>query len=197
MNKLSYGLLSLLSVERLSGYDLTQKIKLFWHTNHSAVYPILSVLEERGLVEFSAVPQKGKPDKKIYETTPSGMEELKKWVSGDLGKSVKKDELTLKMFCLENLDRESVFTFLDNIEKRANGRIERLSSFLNDYRSVYMENGELFSTNKCGSIFIVRKGIEEAKIELQWCSWIREMKMMEDRGEKISREMLFDNSLRE
>ena len=80
MTTLGYALLGLLAREQLSGYDLAQKLKMpvgfFWTARHSQIYPELARLEREGLVTFHEVPQRGKPDKKIYSLTEAGREEV-------------------------------------------------------------------------------------------------------------------------
>jgi len=85
INKLSYGLLGLLSTQPMTGYDLTQKINSFWRSTHSAIYPLLSELEENGYVEYRFEKKNGKPDKKIYNLTETGKRLLHDWFMADAG----------------------------------------------------------------------------------------------------------------
>src|SRR3712207_9483471 len=84
---LGYAILGLLSREELSGYDLMSRMKarvgFFWEARHSQIYPELARLEEQGLVTYRVVEQRGRPDKKVYEITPEGIEVLKGWVTED------------------------------------------------------------------------------------------------------------------
>jgi len=76
----------------MTGYELTSKINRFWRSTHSAIYPLLSELEENKYVEFILKKQDGKPDKKIYNLTVQGMEFLNKWFISETSAPVVKDE---------------------------------------------------------------------------------------------------------
>ncbi len=186
MNKLSYGLLSLLAVETLTGYELTQKINQFWHTNHSAVYPLLSELETRGSVSFKLIEQNGKPDKKIFAITDQGMLELKKWVVADLRPALKKDEMALKLFCMESLDSATIDILLKKIETRCSKKINQRRESLENLKNKLDGKLDSFNSPKIGSFLLIQKSLSEAKIELAWCKWIRELN---DKGENVN---LFD-----
>jgi DNA-binding PadR family transcriptional regulator len=48
------------------------------------VYQTLGRLERAGLVRSATVTQGSRPDKRVYELTPAGPEELQRWVDGPL-----------------------------------------------------------------------------------------------------------------
>jgi DNA-binding PadR family transcriptional regulator len=78
-------LLALLGKEPAHGYELTQAIQsLFgevWPAvNIGQVYSTLGRLERAGLVGSVAVVQSSRPDKKVFELTAKGREELRQWV---------------------------------------------------------------------------------------------------------------------
>lgn len=173
MNKLSYGILSLLSVESQSGYELTQKMKIFWHTNHSAIYTLLSELENKNYVSYELQPQEGKPDKKIYSLAATGFGELKQWISRDLPFALRKDELVFKLFCMEVLEDELLFELLDQVEKRSQEKIVRMRASLVQLQSSYGEGPYTPDSKRIGSFFLLQKGLYEAQLELAWSQNIR------------------------
>jgi PadR family transcriptional regulator AphA len=60
-----------------SGYDLKKQFESsfahFFAAGYGSIYPALSSLAEKGLVTCEQIPQEGKPDRKVYEITDSGM----------------------------------------------------------------------------------------------------------------------------
>jgi len=78
-------LLALLATEPAHGYELKYGIEsLFggvWPAvNIGQVYSTLGRLERAGLVRSVAVAQSSRPDKKVFELTPLGRDELARWV---------------------------------------------------------------------------------------------------------------------
>jgi len=118
MNKLSYGLLSLLSTEPMSGYDLTAKLNKFWRSTHSAIYPLLSELEKLGHIELTLEKQSGKPDKKIYTLTVQGKAFLRDWFISETSSAVVRDEMNLKIYCIHCMDTEAAENLLNELETR-------------------------------------------------------------------------------
>jgi DNA-binding PadR family transcriptional regulator len=130
MNKLSYGLLSLLSTQSLTGYDLTQSINKFWRSTHSAIYPLLSELEEKGYVQYTLMQQNGKPDKKIYSLTDQGMRLLHEWFIDETSEKVVRDEMSLKIYCMKLMDPDDVENLLNKIEANYKKKVEEYKNYL-------------------------------------------------------------------
>src|SRR4028119_1931273 len=111
MTTLGFAILGLLARESLSGYDLTQRMKgrvgFFWGAGHSQIYPELARLEEGGFVAHNVVEQRERPDKKVFEITPAGLDALKKWAVEPPPRKPTKDELTLKAYSVWLVDGEA------------------------------------------------------------------------------------------
>lgn len=64
-----------------SGYDLKKQFESsfahFFAAGYGSIYPALSSLADRGLVECEEVAQEGKPDRKVYGITDEGREFLR------------------------------------------------------------------------------------------------------------------------
>jgi DNA-binding PadR family transcriptional regulator len=78
-------LLALLQKEPAHGYELKLAIdsmfgELWPAVNIGQIYQTLGRLERAGLVGSATVTQESRPDKKVYELTPGGREELQRWV---------------------------------------------------------------------------------------------------------------------
>ncbi len=125
LNDLDYSVLAILLDRELSGYDVTQRLKQFRNTSHSRIYPSLAKLESASFVTFRDVPQDGKPDKKLYKLTDTGVEILRDWIANDDNMKPPKvsDEEMMRLLCLRLLDKE---TSLRRLEYRAS-MIEKCS----------------------------------------------------------------------
>ena len=82
-------LLGLLYKEPSHGYELKQAIQsmfgeLWPEVNIGQIYQTLGRLERVGLVRSATVAQDSRPDKRVYELTSAGREELQRWVDDPL-----------------------------------------------------------------------------------------------------------------
>jgi len=127
---LKYVLLGFLNYRNASGYDLKQLMDVstsnFWHAKQSQIYTTLKKLEEDGMVASHIEPQESRPNRKVYEITETGRDDLKNWLSQPLMEiESRKEKLLLKLFFSAQLDPEKILTQLrlqktlhkDNLEK--------------------------------------------------------------------------------
>src|SRR3712207_6280497 len=118
---LGYAILRLLSREELSGYYLSSRMRTrvgyFWEARHSQIYPELARLEAAGMVSHELVEQEGRPDKKVYEIMPAGLEALKSWVVAPLEPRGARDELVLKAYSLWLAEREEAIALFREHER--------------------------------------------------------------------------------
>jgi len=78
---LELAILGFLSEHPRSGYDLKTRcfddqIRPFWTADQAQIYRTLERMREGRLVAFTRRRQSGKPDRKVYEITPSGLDTL-------------------------------------------------------------------------------------------------------------------------
>jgi PadR family transcriptional regulator AphA len=176
MNTLSFGLLSLLTINNYTGYDLMLKIQLFWQANHSQIYPLLASLEKGGLVQFEEVAQSDKPDKKIYSITEKGRNEVKLWIAQPTAEPVLRDELMLKAYCISIVEADTIQTLF---KEREFCYLENLTKYkihfeaLNQGISEGNEKLDIHST-KFGLYIILKKKIMNIENNLEWCRWVME-----------------------
>lgn len=82
--------------EPASGYDLKEKfeqsVRHFWFAELSQIYPALKKLEERGLLSSRPVPSSRGPERRVFETTGAGSEELERWLTSE--PLIPKDRIT-------------------------------------------------------------------------------------------------------
>jgi DNA-binding PadR family transcriptional regulator len=180
MNKLSYGLLSLLSTEPMTGYDLTTKINRFWRSTHSAIYPLLSELEEKELIALTLVKQSGKPDKKIYNLTSQGKSALHQWFISDTDDAVVRDEMTLKLYCIKCMDADAAEKLLDELEEKYIKRIDHYKGSIEKLRLMASDTLKNSSSSLFGGYILTQRVLNEALLGLKWCHWVKKIYKLED-----------------
>jgi DNA-binding PadR family transcriptional regulator len=111
---LRYGLLDLLAAEPLSGYDLSQyfarSMGNVWPAQHSQIYPELAKLAAEGLITRTGEGPRGR---KVYQTTPEGIEALRTWLRDTDPDYQIRDEALLRIFCLWALPTDEALAHLD------------------------------------------------------------------------------------
>ncbi len=176
MTTLGYAILGLLSREELSGYDLMSRMKarvgFFWEARHSQIYPELARLEEQGLVTYRVVEQRGRPDKKVYEITPEGIEVLKGWVTEPPAPRAARDELVLKAYSLWLVELEGAIALFRDQERLHE---ERLLDY--ERRRAWMEEewtDDILRTDspRFASYAALRRGILYERGFVEWCRWV-------------------------
>lgn len=97
-----HALLALLSKEPAHGYELKRAVEaefgeLWPPVNVGQIYKTLGRLEAEGLVRSSSVAQADRPDKRVFELTAAGREELTAWVDRPSPGVRVKDEFFTKL----------------------------------------------------------------------------------------------------
>lgn len=101
---LRFGVLGLLRDHTMTGYDIYHYfgnvLSPMWFAQQSQVYRELGVLEKEGFVTSYIEPQTGKPDKRLYQITDSGVSALTSWVGTyDFSESLRhRDSFALRLF---------------------------------------------------------------------------------------------------
>lgn len=176
MRTLGYAVLGLLSREELSGYDLKRWMErplgYFWSARHSQIYPELARLEEDGYVTHRVVEQSGKPDKKVYSITPSGLEALKEWVVEAPSSRPVRDELTLKAYSVWLADEEEAARLFREEERLHEERLahyEELRTWMEMEHETEVRDP---ASSWFASYATLRRGIGYEKEYAEWCRWV-------------------------
>lgn len=175
MNTLSYGLLSLLSKNSRTGYELMQHIQPFWPAKHSQIYPLLAQLEQKGCVEFVHVPQSDKPDKKVYTLTDTGLKALQEWIGLPTDAPVTRDEFALKVYCIGLVSKSEALKML---VEREDFYIKKKEAYTQAYERLASQSGKPLEElemheNLFGNYVLLRKAIRKLDADLEWCEWMK------------------------
>lgn len=82
---LAHAILGMLHDQPMTGYDLKTRcfdrsIAHFWPADQAQIYRTLDKIRADGWAAFDVEPQEGRPDRKVYQLTKSGRDELRRWV---------------------------------------------------------------------------------------------------------------------
>ena len=82
---LKHAILGFLSFKPLSGYDLKKafdnSVRHFWPANQSQIYRTLTQMTKEGLLEKEVIERNERLDKKIYQVSDKGSDELHRWLA--------------------------------------------------------------------------------------------------------------------
>ena len=97
-----FPLLALLANGPAHGYELKQALEQQFGSvlpplNAGQIYTTLSRLQRDGLVDDDAVAQNGRPNKRVYELTEQGRQELDTWVKDATPATRLKDDFFIKL----------------------------------------------------------------------------------------------------
>jgi DNA-binding PadR family transcriptional regulator len=109
---LEHAILVSLSERAGSGVDLTRRfdrsIGFFWTATHQQIYRVLGRMESDGWVVSAAVAQPGRPDKRVYEVTDAGRDELRRWLGEPLLREAYRSDLAVKLRAASYGDRTAL-----------------------------------------------------------------------------------------
>jgi len=107
----TYVVLGLLAKRPGSGYDLAafadRSVRHFWPISRSQLYAELCRLEELGWASGTTVQQERYPNKRVFQTTPVGLEALRGWLDAEpRWRARMQEEVVLKAFLGAYMSRD-------------------------------------------------------------------------------------------
>lgn len=107
---LAHTILALLAKHPGSGYDITKHfeegLSCYWKATQQQVYRELGKLTKAGQVGFETFPQSGKPDKKLYQITELGWQELTRWYAEPTEPTAIRENLLVKVLIGHKMPRQ-------------------------------------------------------------------------------------------
>jgi len=98
---LEHAILVSLAEKASTGYDLARRfdksIGQFWTATHQQVYKVLARMEDAGWLQGTHVAQDGRPDKKVYDLTDAGRDELASWIARPVETESTRSDLAVKV----------------------------------------------------------------------------------------------------
>lgn len=163
------AILGFLRLQPASGYTLRQRFEgsvgSFWSVTQSQIYRELHALTAEGQVEAEREPGDGKPDRKVYRLTASGIEALETWLKSPTEPLQLRHQLLLKFVFAADVAPEVLDGVLAGYE-------EGLEATRAEYQA--RANSEaIFSLARSGREAQLWKlsidhGVEWVEMELRW-----------------------------
>jgi DNA-binding PadR family transcriptional regulator len=156
-----------------SGYDLAKAFDAtvadFWMSTPQQLYRELDRMEAEGLVTARVVEQKRRPNKRLFSLTEAGRTAVHAYTAEPLNKpAVIRDELLVKVQCLDAGDMEAVRTAIAERTEWATAKLaryERLRQRLLDGRS---EEAYFAEAERIGPYLTLLRGMAFERENLQW-----------------------------
>ena len=168
---LEHAILVSLSERPASGLDLAHRfdrsIGFFWSATHQQIYKVLARMEADGWVRSAALEQQGRPDKKVYEVTPSGSDELATWLAEPMPLEKFRSALAVRLRGASYGDRAAV---LETVREQLADHVARLDHYERLAARDFPEPGTL-SGQDLDIYLVLRGGIH---LERFWVDWLTE-----------------------
>lgn len=153
-----------------SGYDIKVFFgeNPFWHAELSQVYPALKRLEGLGFLSSCLVPSTTGPDRKVYQLTDAGREELRKMLQESPEIGVRKLPFLAQLYFMRELgDPQRTLLFLTQLRVLFADRLATLQQ--KETEMVSTDSWDYFKDETFFQYAILRSGIHTASSELAWC----------------------------
>lgn len=167
-NKTKYAVLGVLSLKPGSGYDIKKfcdnTISHFWNENFGHIYPVLSKLQEEGLIIQEE--EETQERRKNYRITEEGRKEFTEWLLQPVEIQPPRSELLLKLSFGSHMPKERVLEMLEEVAKRHKSNLQKYRELEESY------TGDDKARNHPEYAYWLaplRYGILASESTLKWC----------------------------
>lgn len=128
---LENAILGFLDRESMTGYDLKTRcfdaaVGHLWTADQAQVYRTLERLQKRGLARSRIVPQRGKPDRRVFHITTKGRAALASWLREDLELAPVRDPLLVRLSLTAGLPDREILGLLTSARSGYQSRLDAL-----------------------------------------------------------------------
>ncbi|TCM41691.1 PadR family transcriptional regulator [Kribbella sp. VKM Ac-2568] len=166
---LEHAILVSLTERTGSGYELARRfdrsIGYFWPATHQQIYRVLRRMDDAGWVTHTEVAQDGRPDKKVYEVSDAGRDELVRWLAEPVEPAVLRDGLGVKLRGASLGDTDAV---LREVERHRGEHSVRLEVYRGIERRDFAKPSKL-AGRELHQYLVLRGGIRAEESFVAWC----------------------------
>ena len=166
---LEHAILVSLTERTGSGYELARRfdrsIGYFWPATHQQIYRVLRRMDDAGWVTHTEVAQDGRPDKKVYEVSDEGREELVRWLAEPVEPAVLREGLGVKLRGASLGDTDAV---LREVARHRGEHSVRLEVYRGIERRDFPKPSKL-SGRELHQYLVLRGGIRAEESFVAWC----------------------------
>jgi len=173
---LEFAILGFLNYHPYTGYDLKKifdtSVRHFWPADQSQIYRTLARLMEQGLAEMEQVPQKDRPDRKVYQITQAGREELLRWLGGPTPMDEPRSAPLIQVFFAGRLSDEEILAKFEGfaaILRAVLSKYDKIPDQLGPYQQEINSPREHFFW-----MLTLDNGIRSVRANLEWAESVIE-----------------------
>jgi DNA-binding PadR family transcriptional regulator len=170
---LRHAVLAALLEGEASGYELSKRFDVgvanFWTATPQQLYRELERLEDEGLLEARVVEQERRPNKRVWQLTAAGDEELYAFTTRPARPPALRDDLLVKLQAIDAGDEEAVRASLEERLSQARAKLalyDRIRARLLDGRS---EEEHLAEAERIGPYLTLMGGRMYEQQNIRWC----------------------------
>jgi DNA-binding PadR family transcriptional regulator len=171
---LEHAILVSLTERAGSGYELARRfdrsIGYFWPATHQQIYRVLRRMDEVGWVTHTDVAQEGRPDKKVYQVSAIGRDELARWLAEPADPAVLRDGLAVK---IRGASLGDIAAVLREVERHRGEHAALLDVYHGIQRRDFPKPAKL-SGRELHQYLVLRGGIRAEESFLAWCDEVIE-----------------------
>src|SRR3954451_22050106 len=123
------AILAMLLDAEASGYDLAKRfdasVANFWTATPQQLYRELDKMESQGVVAAQVVEQQGRPNKRLFSLTETGLAELAEFTTHSPKATAVRDELLVQVQALESGDSTSIRQAVAARQATAEAKLQR------------------------------------------------------------------------
>jgi DNA-binding PadR family transcriptional regulator len=172
---LRHALLAALLDRELSGYQLAKLFDLgvssFWHAASQQLYLELAKLEADGLLTGHEVVQQGRPNKRVFALTHTGLEELTRFTLAPTKPTSIRDDLLVKAYAAHAADPVKLAEQLEQRAAQSAAKAEYLDEQLAKLLDGKPEAEYLRTAENIGPYLAGTRGKMYEREQATWCAW--------------------------
>jgi PadR family transcriptional regulator, regulatory protein AphA len=169
-NKTQYAILGVLSLKPGSGYDIKKfcdkTISHYWNENFGNIYPVLSQLEQSGLIE--KVSSNTDERRKCYQITDQGRLVFSQWLLQPVEYRPARSEFLLKLSFANQIPKEKTIEMIETVRKKHAADLKQYkileASYINDEEAVKHPQYPYW-------LAPLRYGIDITAASIKWCDY--------------------------
>jgi PadR family transcriptional regulator AphA len=159
----------------MTGYeiakDFDQVFAHFWQASHQQIYRELARLSDDGHVVFRVVPQKGKPDKKVYALTAAGRAKLKQWLAEPTEVPKPRAAVLVKLLAGMAIDRPALRQEIARVRQGMRMYLQQLREIR---RLCLGQPLESLSDRDSALYLALRRGLLTVQANIEWLDEVSE-----------------------
>lgn len=165
---LAHAILTALTGEELSGYDLAKRFDAslghFWKASHQQIYKELSKLEQRALVDARVIEQQARPDRIVYSVTEAGRAHLRDWAAAPAKPAPVKEDLLVMCHALGLIPAATLRAQLMKRNAQTRERLETLERL----EAKLFPDPSALKGRALGQYLSLRGGLRYERLWIEW-----------------------------